>query len=136
MRSISVFHLGAHGLPLMGTGDWNDGMNRVGENGRGESVWLAWFLVATYRGVRALCEGSQRKCRAARWSRVAADAIGMALESAGWDGQWYRRGYYDDGTPLGSNESSECKIDMIAQSWSVICRRGGPKPRRAGDEGD
>jgi cellobiose phosphorylase len=111
--------LGEHDLPLIGTGDWNDGMNRVGEKGRGESVWLAWFLLATVAAFAPYAEARQENARAARWRQCAA-TIRAGLASAGWDGEWYRRGYYDDGAPLGSNESSECKIDAIAQSWSVI----------------
>jgi cellobiose phosphorylase len=119
-RALDVsLSLGAHGLPLMGTGDWNDGMNRVGEKGRGESVWLAWFLLATIRTFASIAQTQGDHDRVARWQQCAA-TVRIALESAGWDGQWYRRGYYDDGTPLGSSESLECKIDAIAQSWSVI----------------
>ncbi len=111
--------LGAHGLPLMGTGDWNDGMNRVGAQGRGESVWVGWFLLAAIDAFAPHAESRGERDRAERWRHCAA-AVRVALDSAGWDGQWYRRGYYDDGTPLGSIDSSECKIDTIAQSWSVI----------------
>ncbi|MDQ3188102.1 MAG: glycosyl transferase family 36, partial [Pseudomonadota bacterium] len=119
-RAIDVsLALGAHKLPLIGTGDWNDGMNRVGEQGRGESVWLAWFLLATIDGFVAFAQVRSDKKRVTRWQKFAAD-LRSTLEGAGWDGQWYRRGYYDDGTPLGASESSECKIDTIAQSWSVI----------------
>ncbi len=121
--------LGEHDLPLMGTGDWNDGMNRVGENGRGESVWLAWFLLATIAAFAPYAEARQENIRATRWRQCAA-TIRSGLACAGWDGQWYRRGYYDDGTPLGSNESSECKIDAIAQSWSVISGAADPNHAR------
>jgi cellobiose phosphorylase len=109
---------GAHGLPLIGTGDWNDGMNAVGEKGRGESSWLGWFLLGTI-GAFAPCAQERGEVeRAQRW-RDYADDLRAALERA-WDGQWYRRGYYDDGTPLGSFENDECRIDAIAQSWSVM----------------
>ena len=119
-RALDVsLSLGAHGLPLIGTGDWNDGMNRVGEKGRGESVWLGWFLLATIDAFAPYAQAHGDHERVARWQQCAAN-VRVALESAGWDGQWYRRGYYDDGTPLGSNESAECKIDAIAQSWSVM----------------
>lgn len=119
-RAIDVsLALGAHGLPLIGTGDWNDGMNRVGADGRGESVWLAWFLIATIDAFVPHAQARGDHPRVARWQQFAA-TVRATLEGAGWDGQWYRRGYYDDGTPLGSSESSECKIDTIAQSWSVI----------------
>ncbi len=110
---------GKHGLPFMGTGDWNDGMNRVGHEGHGESVWLAWFLhtvfslfapVATQRG-----EGK----RAEQWLAHAA-RLKKALEKEAWDGAWYRRAYYDDGTPLGTASGGECRIDSIAQSWGII----------------
>jgi cyclic beta-1,2-glucan synthetase len=110
----------SHGLPLIGTGDWNDGMNRVGEKGKGESVWLGWFLYA------ALIANSRRwpsargeTARAATVAR-ARRALQAALEREAWDGDWYRRGYFDDGTPLGSAPSDECRIDSIAQSWAVI----------------
>jgi cellobiose phosphorylase len=109
---------GAHGLPLMGTGDWNDGMNSVGELGRGESSWLGWFLVTTITAFLPYVERRGDTERARRWREYASDLRG-ALESA-WDGEWYRRGYYDDGTPLGSHQSEECRIDSIAQSWSVL----------------
>ena len=110
---------GAHGLPLMGSGDWNDGMNRVGVNGQGESVWLAWFLVATLRAFARLASNRDDPVTAAMLTDRAT-RYAIAAESGGWDGEWYRRAYYDDGTPLGSASSDECKIDAIAQSWSVI----------------
>ena len=126
-RALDVsLSLGVHNLPLMGTGDWNDGMNRVGEKGRGESIWLGWFLLATIPAFAPFADSRNESGRATRWRQFAA-TIRAALESAGWDGHWYRRGYYDDGTPLGSNESSECKIDAIAQSWSVISGAADPK---------
>ncbi len=119
-RALDVsLALGAHGLPLIGTGDWNDGMNRVGALGRGESVWLAWFLLATIDGFAPHARARGENARAERWLRCAA-SVRAALETAGWDGKWYRRGYYDDGTPLGSHESIECSIDAIAQSWSAM----------------
>lgn len=114
---------GAHGLPLMGTGDWNDGMNRVGAEGRGESVWLGWFLVATLRGFAGLAD-ARREEAVARELRDRADAYAEAVEAHGWDGEWYRRAYFDDGTPLGSATNQECRIDSIAQSWSVISGAG------------
>jgi cyclic beta-1,2-glucan synthetase len=123
-RALDVsLSLGTHGLPLMGTGDWNDGMNRVGAQGRGESVWLAWFLIAAIDAFVPYAEARGDGGRIAAW-RECKVALRVALESAGWDGQWYRRGYYDDGTPLGSSESIECRIDGIAQSWSVISGAG------------
>ena len=124
-RSLAV---GEHGLPLIGTGDWNDGMNRVGERGKGESVWLGWFLHATLAAFAPLAETRDERARAARW-RIHAAALQNALERDGWDGGWYRRGYFDDGTPLGSSTSDECRIDSIAQSWGVIS--GAADPVRA-----
>lgn len=114
---------GAHGLPLIGIGDWNDGMNRVGVDGKGESVWLAWFLITTLRGFAVHAE-RRGGAEVAEDFRRRADAYNEAVESTGWDGEWYRRAYYDDGAPLGSRESDECKIDSIAQSWSVISGAG------------
>ena len=108
---------GAHGLPLIGTGDWNDGMNAVGAQGRGESSWLGWFVLCAIEALAAEADvrGDQR---ASKW-RDYATTMRASLEQA-WDGEWYRRGYYDDGAPLGSKESEQCRIDTIAQSWSVI----------------
>ncbi len=124
-QSLAV---GAHGLPLFGTGDWNDGMNRVGELGLGESVWLGWFLYATLNAFLPLAKGRGDKKRSERW-QGSATALQGALEQSGWDGEWYRRGYFDDGSPLGSATSEECRIDSIAQSWSVIS--GAANPERA-----
>ncbi|HEX5066117.1 MAG TPA: hypothetical protein VFY49_08385, partial [Myxococcota bacterium] len=120
--------VGAHGLPLMGTGDWNDGMNRVGEEGKGESVWLGWFLYATLGALAPLARARGEAARAEQWLSQGR-ALRASLEREGWDGEWYRRGYYDDGTPLGSARSEECRIDSIAQSWSVIS--GGAERLRA-----
>jgi len=111
--------LGAHGLPLIGTGDWNDGMNRVGDKGHGESVWLGWFLHTTLCAFAPVAIARHEDARAQRWLAHAA-TLRESLEREAWDGNWYRRGYYDDGTPLGSAASDECRIDSIAQSWSVI----------------
>ncbi|MEO5704920.1 MAG: glucoamylase family protein, partial [Candidatus Limnocylindrales bacterium] len=128
-RAIDVsLEAGSHGLPLMGTGDWNDGMNRVGNEGRGESVWLGWFLYAAIRGFLPLADARGEADRASRW-RARAKALRSALDRHGWDGDWYRRGFFDDGTPLGSAVNTECRIDSIAQSWSVLS--GGAKPGRA-----
>jgi cyclic beta-1,2-glucan synthetase len=124
-QSLAV---GEHGLPLFGTGDWNDGMNRVGEQGRGESVWLGWFLYTTLLAFAALARERQQPQRAAQWSDHAS-ALRDSLERSAWDGGWYRRGYFDDGTPLGSAASTECRIDSIAQSWAAIS--GGADPDRA-----
>jgi cellobiose phosphorylase len=115
-RSLTV---GAHGLPLMGTGDWNDGMNRVGRLGRGESVWLGFFLHAILGRFVPLCRARADLARVERYDGYRA-RLGVALNDTGWDGAWYRRAYYDDGTPLGSAASEECRIDTIAQAWAVI----------------
>jgi cyclic beta-1,2-glucan synthetase len=123
----SALTRGAHGLPLIGSGDWNDGMNSVGDEGRGESAWLGWFLLATLGTWVPYATQRGDDARVQRW-RAYADALREALAQA-WDGQWYRRGYYDDGTPLGSASSDECRIDTIAQSWSVIA--GAPDPARS-----
>jgi cyclic beta-1,2-glucan synthetase len=124
-RSLSV---GAHGLPLMGTGDWNDGMNRVGPEGRGESVWLGWFLHATLWEFARLADARGEPTRADTW-RNHVRTLKASLERHAWDGDWYRRAYFDDGTPLGSIASPECRIDSIAQSWGVIS--GAAEPARA-----
>jgi cyclic beta-1,2-glucan synthetase len=124
----SSLSVGAHGLPLFGTGDWNDGMNRVGVAGRGESVWLGWFLHATLLRFAPIAEKRGASDKAAQWRKHALD-VTRAIESEAWDGDWYRRGYYDDGTPLGSASSDECRIDSIAQSWAVIS--GGAERGRA-----
>jgi cyclic beta-1,2-glucan synthetase len=118
--------LGYHELPLIGTGDWNDGMNRVGEQGRGESIWMGWFLLDVIGRFARHADARSDSTRAARW-RDFGDKVRAALENAGWDGAWYRRGYYDDGTPLGSSASGECRIDAIAQSWSVISKCADPQ---------
>src|SRR3546814_3061600 len=100
-------------------------LNRVGEQGRGESSWLGWFLCATIDAFAPYAKARGEQDRAARWEQAAA-TVRKGLDDGGWDGQWYRRGYYDDGTPLGSHESDECRIDTIAQSWSVIAGGGDP----------
>jgi cyclic beta-1,2-glucan synthetase len=110
---------GAHGLPLFGSGDWNDGMNRVGIGGRGESIWLGWFLYATLVRFAPLAERMDDKERA-QALRQHAERLRAALEATAWDGAWYRRGYYDDGRPLGSAERAECRIDSLAQSWAML----------------
>jgi cyclic beta-1,2-glucan synthetase len=110
---------GEHGLPLMGSGDWNDGMNRVGNLGRGESVWVGWFLHTTLSGFAPLADARPDAVRAQAY-RAHVERLKQALEAAAWDGDWYRRAYFDDGTPLGSTENEECRIDSIVQSWGVI----------------
>ena len=115
----SSLAIGSHGLPLFGTGDWNDGMNRVGAAGRGESVWMGWFLHAALLRFAPIADERGAAATAAVW-RKHAYALQQAIEREAWDGDWYRRGYFDDGTPLGSVLSDECRIDSIAQSWGVI----------------
>ncbi len=114
---------GEHGLPLMRSGDWNDGMNRVGVEGKGESVWLAWFLITTLKGFADHAE-ARGDDQTADQLRIQAETYRAATETSAWDGEWYRRAYYDDGAPLGSHVNEECQIDSIAQSWSVISGAG------------
>ena len=118
---------GANGMPLIGTGDWNDGMNRVGEGGQGTSVWLGWLLIATIGALAPLAD-ARDPARAALW-RKHAESVRQAIERDAWDGAWYRRGTFDDGTLLGSAQSEECQIDSIAQSWAVLS--GAADPDRA-----
>jgi cyclic beta-1,2-glucan synthetase len=120
--------VGEHGLPLMGTGDWNDGMNRVGEGGKGESVWLAWLLHKALVEWIPIASARGDSARSANWLAHTA-ALNSAVEEQAWDGDWYRRGYFDDGTPLGSASSVECRIDCIAQSWGIMS--GAAEPARA-----
>ena len=115
--------LGAHGLPLMGSGDWNDGMNRVGYQGRGESIWLGWFLCRVIDDFAPIAERRGDTARAAAW-RAGRSTIVAALDRDGWDGAWYRRAFFDDGTPLGSSQNRECRIDLIAQAWAVLTQAG------------
>jgi cyclic beta-1,2-glucan synthetase len=124
-KSLAV---GAHGLPLMGTGDWNDGMNRVGSEGKGESIWLAWFLHTTLFEFSKRAETRGESARAEKW-RLQVSELKAAVERHGWDGDWYRRAYFDDGTALGSVTNKECQIDSIAQSWAVLS--GAADPARA-----
>jgi len=120
LRAIErSLRFGSHGLPLMGTGDWNDGMNRVGREGKGESVWLGWFLYTILIGFAELCERREAGDIALRYRQVAEELANNLNEEA-WDGQWYRRAYFDNGQTLGSAENQECQIDAIAQAWSVI----------------
>jgi len=122
------YKLGPHGLPLMGTGDWNDGMNKVGAEGRGESVWNGWFLVTVLKSFAELA-GRRGDTPRSLWCRERVEAMRVALESNAWDGAWYRRAYFDDGTPLGSAQNDECQIDAIPQAWAVIS--GVAEPSRA-----
>jgi cyclic beta-1,2-glucan synthetase len=123
-RSLAV---GPHGLPLIGTGDWNDGMNRVGFAGKGESVWLGWFLHTNLWEFARIADARGEHLRAETW-RLHVSALKASLEREAWDGEWYRRAYFDDGTPLGSARNTECRIDAIAQSWGVIS--GAAEPAR------
>jgi cyclic beta-1,2-glucan synthetase len=144
-RSLTA---GQHGLPLMGSGDWNDGMNRVGVEGKGESVWLGWFLCTVIQGFMPLCDRTLTRSSATgsvpgalatgpvtnlkdrmEHYRSYLEKLKKSLEQA-WDGDWYRRAYFDDGTPLGSAENDECRIDSIAQTWAVIS--GASDQYRAG----
>ncbi|HEX4591863.1 MAG TPA: glucoamylase family protein [Gemmataceae bacterium] len=125
-RAIDVsLGVGPHGLPLIGTHDWNDGMNRIGNEGRGESVWLVWFQLAILPEFAAIAEGRGDTERARSW-REHAEQVRAAAEQSAWDGDWYRRAYFDDGRPLGSHENAECQIDSLPQSWAVMCGRANP----------
>lgn len=117
--------VGVHGLPLIGAGDWNDGMNEVGREGKGESVWLAWFQIDVIRRFVPLLE-SRGVTSYADELRARAESLSKAVEEHGWDGEWYRRAFYDDGTPIGSKDSEECTIDSLAQSWAVMSKGGDP----------
>lgn len=111
--------VGPHGLPVIGNGDWNDGFNRISTTGRGESVWLGWFLLRVCRDMAPLCEHIGDQALADHY-RALGENLLQQVEENGWDGAWYRRAYYDDGTPVGSEKSDECRIDLIAQTWSVL----------------
>ena len=120
---------GAHGLPLIGSGDWNDGMNLVGADGRGESVWLGFFLYAVLTPFADLARRHGDAVFSDRCLSEAA-ALRVRLEETGWDGSWYRRAYFDDGSPLGSSSNPECQIDSISQSWAVLSGAAGPARAR------
>ncbi len=121
-RSLAT---GVHGLPLMGTGDWNDGMNRVGHEGKGESVWLAWFLCRVVTDFAPLALARGEDARARRWTNARLGWI-ESLHTHGWDGQYFKRAFFDNGAPLGSSSNSECRIDLIAQAWSVLSGASTP----------
>ncbi|NMA94473.1 MAG: glycosyl transferase [Clostridiales bacterium] len=114
---------GVHGLPLIGGGDWNDGMDRIGREGQGESIWLGWFMYRVLNDFIPICEMKGDMDRAKALSAIA-DKLLKSIEDHGWDGGWYRRAYFDDGTPLGSEYNDECQIDSISQSWSIISKGG------------
>ncbi len=131
VRAIDIsLKFGEHGLPLMGSGDWNDGMNTVGNKGKGESVWLGWFLYSTMEKFIPLCIQRNDNERAQRYLE-SLGRLKQALEENAWDGNWYRRAYFDNGTPLGSIQNSECKIDSVSQSWAVISGAGDAKRIKA-----
>ena len=129
----SLGRMGPHGLPLMGAGDWNDGMNLVGEGGTGESIWVGWFLITVLRSFVELAEARSDYKRAERY-RHEAERLRGALEAHAWDGDWYLRAFYDDGTPLGSHTNEECQIDSLTQSWAVISGAGEPVRAQKGME--
>ena len=126
---VHGLRFGEHGLPLMGTGDWNDGMNLVGFHGRGESIWLAFFLHDVLVQFSSL---AQRRGDAVFTERCKKEAslLRKNIEQHGWDGQWYLRAFFDDGSPLGSSSNTECRIDSIAQSWSVLSGAGASERQR------
>lgn len=120
IRSIErSLKFGEHGIPLMGSGDWNDGMSTVGNKGKGESVWLGWFLYTILGDFSKICEKMNDLDIQKKYNDYAKKILNSIEENA-WDGKWYKRAYFDDGTPLGSIENSECIIDSLAQSWAVI----------------
>ncbi|MCA1767081.1 MAG: glycosyl transferase, partial [Idiomarina sp.] len=123
----SIEQRGELGLPLIGTGDWNDGMNNIGAEGKGESVWLGWLLVSTLKLFAPIAKHHDA-AREKTWSEYA-QALGNVIEKVSWDGEWYRRATYDDGSWLGSSQNPECRIDSIAQSWAVLS--GAAEPARA-----
>ncbi|HQK72622.1 MAG TPA: glucoamylase family protein [Clostridiales bacterium] len=126
-RAIDVsLKFGARGLPLMGSGDWNDAMNAVGSKGKGESVWLAWFLSCVLDKFTPLCEARSDTARTKRYKDCRAELI-RSIEENAWDGNWYMRAFFDNGEPLGSSQNTDCRIDSISQSWSVLSGAGEPK---------
>ena len=124
IRAIEIsLRFGEHNIPLMGSGDWNDGMSTVGNEGKGESVWLGWFLYSILDNFKEICKHRNDEEKFTRYEEMR-DFIGENLEKNAWDGGWYRRAYFDDGTPLGSIENDECQIDSLSQSWAVISGAG------------
>ncbi|TDJ78467.1 MAG: cellobiose phosphorylase [Planctomycetota bacterium] len=117
---------GPHGLPLIGDGDWNDGMNRVGQAGKGESVWLAWFMIATCNAFAGACERTEHAAEAEGWRKHARE-LAATVEREAWDGSWYRRAWDDAGNVLGSRSSPEGSLDSIAQSWAALSGAGDPE---------
>ncbi len=130
MRALNhSLAVGAHGLPLMGTGDWNDGMNKVGEGGKGESVWLAWFLAHTLELFAEVSKRRKDDAAAERWLDHRAK-LGKALDETAWDGEWYRRAFFDDGTPLGTQKAQECQIDFNRAILGGDLARRKPRTRQ------
>jgi cellobiose phosphorylase len=128
-----IRQVGEHGLPLMGSGDWNDGMSRVGIGGKGESVWLGFFLCAVLRDFTGVAR-ARGDADFAGLCVTEGERLRLSIEQHGWDGEWYRRAYFDDGTPLGSASGTECRIDSISQSWAVLSGAGdGARNRLAMD---
>ncbi|ERI94105.1 glycosyltransferase family 36 [Clostridiales bacterium oral taxon 876 str. F0540] len=124
IKAIEIsLRFGSHNIPLMGSGDWNDGMSTVGNKGTGESIWLGWFLYSILDNFKDLCLYKKDEERAEKYKTMQ-EFIRENLEKYAWDGGWYRRAYFDDGTPLGSYENDECQIDSLSQSWSVISGAG------------
>ncbi|MBX7137773.1 MAG: hypothetical protein K1X83_07285 [Oligoflexia bacterium] len=121
-----AMRFGSHGLPLIGCGDWNDGMNEVGSEGKGESVWLGWFLYDVLMKFAGIVEERNDSYRSNEY-RSKAQQIREAIESQAWDGAWYTRAFFDNGTPLGSSKNDECKIDSISQSWGIISQAANPE---------
>src|SRR3990170_6510170 len=126
---LRALRFGERGLPLIGSGDWNDGMNMVGAQGKGESVWLSFFL---YEVLTRFTEVARMHSDAPFAERCQTEAAQLRqnIERNGWDGEWYRRAYFDDGTPLGSASNAECQIDAIPQSWAVLTGAGEPARAR------
>jgi cyclic beta-1,2-glucan synthetase len=125
-----AFRLGRHGLPLMGCGDWNDGMNKVGEGGEGESVWMGWFLLVLLEEFLPIMRQRGDSYKADTLAQKASD-LRVHLEKEAWDGAWYKRAFFDDGTPLGSSQNDECQIDSIAQSWAVMANADHERSQQA-----
>ncbi|MFA9399057.1 MAG: GH36-type glycosyl hydrolase domain-containing protein, partial [Clostridiaceae bacterium] len=117
---------GSHNIPLMGSGDWNDGMNQVGNKGLGESVWLGWFIASILKDFIPICEEKQDLDRVIKYKETL-EFIKKNIDKNAWDGDWYRRAYFDNGAPLGSSSNTECRIDSLSQSWSVISGAGDIK---------
>ena len=121
---------GAHGMPFIGSGDWNDGLNRVGAKGQGESVWMAWFLIVVCRRFVPLCRHMEDGNRADHYQRVAADLL-QRTQTTAWAGSWYLRGWFDDGTALGAPGDAECEIDLNAQTWAALADPSDPAAHQA-----